>query len=170
MKKFFDQVKPKWIFLTGVLLLYVILFLINPSLGGKAIEKFLSLLMTILPALAIVFGLMIFFNLFFDLKRVAKLLGAKSGIKGWLVSIIAGILSTGPIYAWYPLLSDLQKKGMSNSLIAAFLYNRAVKLPLIPIMIQYFGLPFTLILTFYMVVFSVINGIITGRLVKLKKR
>jgi len=27
-------------------------------------------------------------------------------MKGWLIAILSGILSSGPIYLWYPLLAD----------------------------------------------------------------
>jgi uncharacterized membrane protein YraQ (UPF0718 family) len=71
-----------------------------------------------------------------------------------------GIASSGPIYMWYPLLSDLKEKGMRDSLIAAFLYNRAIKIPLLPMMVHYFGWDFTFALSIYMVLFSVVNGVI----------
>jgi uncharacterized membrane protein YraQ (UPF0718 family) len=82
-------------------------------------------------------------------------------MKGWVFSIVAGILSTGPIYIWYPLLSDLKEKGMRTSFMGTFLYNRSVKLPLLPIMIYYFGFIYTLILTVYIVLTSVIVGYLT---------
>jgi len=47
---------------------------------------------------------------------------------------------------------------MRTGLIAAFLYNRAVKIPLIPLMIFYFGIPFVVILTIYTIVASVVEG------------
>ncbi|MFO7849816.1 MAG: hypothetical protein R6V67_07645 [Spirochaetia bacterium] len=53
----------------------------------------------------------------------------------------AGTLSHGPVFAWYPFLSDLQGKGVSNGKIAAFLFARAVKIPLLAAMVFYFGLP-----------------------------
>lgn len=68
-------------------------------------------------------------------------------MKGWIFSIVAGILSIGPIYVWYPLLSDLREKGMRTSFMGTFLYNCSVKLPLLPIMIYYFESIYTLILT-----------------------
>jgi uncharacterized membrane protein YraQ (UPF0718 family) len=103
-------------------------------------------------------------------KRITKILGAESGIKGYVLSVIFGILSTGPIYMWYPLLSDLREKGVKNSLIVIFLYNRAVKIPLLPMMIYYFGSLFVLVLTIYMIVFSIINGLIVEKLLLTQKK
>jgi hypothetical protein len=49
-------------------------------------------------------------------------------------------------------------------LIATFLYSRAVKLPLLPLMIHYFGFTYTLVLCIYLVIFAVINGILVEKL------
>jgi len=63
----------------------------------------------------------------------------------------------------------LKEKGMKDSFIATFLYNRAVKIPLMPMMIFYFGISFTAILTIYIVIFSIINGFCVDKLL-LEKR
>jgi len=68
------------------------------------------------------------------------------------------VLCHGPIYVWYPLLKDLKEHGMRTGLVAVFLYNRAIKLPLLPIMIFYFGVFFVIILRIYMVVVSIFQG------------
>ena len=74
------------------------------------------------------------------------------------MSAVAGIISTGPIYAWYPLLKDLREKGAGESSIAKFLYNRAVKPFLLPVMIGYFGWLYVVILTILTVLASVVVG------------
>jgi hypothetical protein len=74
----------------------------------------------------------------------------------------------GPVYAWYAVMAELQQKGMRTALIATFLYSRAIKLPLLPLMIYYFGLSYTLVLCSYLLVFSVINGILVERLLPQK--
>ena len=85
-------------------------------------------------------------------------MGGESGIKGWVLAISMGILSHGPIYVWYPLLKDLRDHGMRSGLIAVFLYNRAIKIPLLPVMIFYFGIGFVIILSIYMMIASVVEG------------
>jgi len=74
----------------------------------------------------------------------------------------------GPIYAWYALMAELQQKGMRTAFVATFLYSRAVKIPLLPLMVYYFGLTYTLVLCLYLIVFSVINGIVVERLMPQK--
>ena len=100
---------------------------------------------------------------------LVKWLGKESGIKGWLIAIIGGILSSGPIYMWYPLLSQIKKQGGRDGLIATFLYNRAVKIPLMPLLIYYFGWIYAIVLTFVMIIFSVFQGLIVEKIVEVKK-
>jgi uncharacterized membrane protein YraQ (UPF0718 family) len=157
----------KWIFLGGVLLLYLILSFVSPDLAGKAVAAFFQLLWKIIPVFVFVFFLMFLSNLFLDSQKMVKFIRG-GGIKGWFVSIAGGILSAGPIYMWYPLLAELRKRGLKDSFVVAFLYNRAVKIPLFPMMVYYFGLPFTVILTFYMILFSIINGVLVEKILKVK--
>jgi uncharacterized membrane protein YraQ (UPF0718 family) len=66
------------------------------------------------------------------------------------------------------VLAELRQKGMRDALAAAFLYSRAVKLPLLPLMIHYFGLVYTLILCLYLLVFSILNGIVVEKMIRQK--
>ena len=55
-------------------------------------------------------------------------------------------------------LKQLQEQGMRTGLIAVFLYNRAIKIPLLPLMVYYFGLKFVIVLLFYMIIASLVEG------------
>lgn len=156
-----------WIFLLIVCILYLALIPIDGVSVGEAFSGFLNLLTRILPVLGIVFGILFLMNLFVDNKLVLKYLGEGSKRRGWIISIIGGILSAGPIYLWYPLLQELKEKGMRDALIAAFLYNRAVKIPLLPVMVLYFGVKLVVVLTVLMVLFSIVDGIIVEKFNKL---
>jgi len=114
--------------------------------------------LSMLIPLVLVFVIMLLVNLFLKPAAVAKFLGKGSGIKGILLPAAAGIISTGPIYAWYPLLKDLKEKGAGESSIAIFLYNRAVKPFLLPVMITYFGWLYAVTLIILTVLASVIVG------------
>jgi len=157
-----------WLFLAVVLTGYGISFLLNPESTTEAFTFFRRVMRQVLPVLGLVFLLLFFANLLLAPAKVNKYLGRESGLKGWLASVVAGIFSMGPVYAWYAVMAELQQKGMRTALIATFLYSRAVKLPLLPLMIYYFGLSYTLILCLYLVVFSVISGILIERLLPQK--
>ena len=70
---------------------------------------------------------------------------------------------------WYPLLADLRNKGLNYGLIACFLYNRAIKIPLIPLAIVYFSWQYIVILLVVMVFASIIQGVFLNRLMEVKK-
>lgn len=166
IRKVADKAGYGWLFLFAVVGIYAITGLADPSLLGKAIAGFGDLVLSIVPIVILVFGLLFLSNFILGREKAMKYLGESSGVKGWLISIAGGVLSSGPIYMWYPLLSDLREKGMKDSLIATFLYNRSVKIPLLPMMVYYFGWAFTTVLAVYMILFSVVNGIIVQRFVR----
>jgi len=113
--------------------------------------------------------LLVIVDLFVKPQSISKHLGKESGIKGWIYAIVAGIISTGPIYMWYPLLSDLKKRGAREAYIVTFLYNRAIKPALLPLFIFYFGLKYVIILTVVMIVASVFQGIMVETLLNVNK-
>ncbi len=129
-----------------------------------AMKFFGSLLLKILPILVLIFVLLFVFNFFIKPKQLIKYLGKNSGAKGWLLVTGAGILSSGPIYMWYPLLGDLQEKGMRRGLITTFMYARAVKIPMFPILIAYFGLKYLLLLTITIIIMAVIQGLLSEKI------
>ena len=153
-----------WVFLLLVLVTYGLLSLARPEATTQALTFFMRVMQQVFPVLGLVFALLFIANLILEPEWIKRYLGKGSGIKGWLAAVSGGILSIGPIYAWYTVLSDLQAKGMRTGLIATFLYSRAVKLPLLPLMIHYFGLAYTLVLCLYLVIFAVINGILVEKL------
>lgn len=154
-----------WIFLTVVLVTYGVTALLDFDLTLRAITVFLQLLDKVYPVLVLVFLLIFIIDLLLNPKRVEKYLGRRSGIMGWLTAIVTGILSTGPVYAWYAVLHDLRNKGMRTSLISVVLYNRAIKLPLLPLLVHYFGLAYTVVLAAYLIGFSIIGGLIMEKVI-----
>jgi uncharacterized membrane protein YraQ (UPF0718 family) len=125
-----------------------------------------KIFLNIVFPLCVVFFLMLLLNLFLKPAHIAEFFDKGSTIRGVILTMMAGILAMGPIYAWYPLLKELREKGLRNSLIAMFLGNRAVKPVLLPVMISYFGLTYTLILTFLMILGALVIGYTVGALVK----
>ncbi len=152
-----------WLFLAAVGGLYALVGFFNPSLTAQALSSFESLLIRILPVLLLVFGLLFLASLFLERKWLVRHLGRASGIGGWALTVLCGILSAGPLYAWYPLLGELKEKGVSSALITTFLYSRALKLPLLPLMVHYFGVAYTVALSVCIVVFSVASGLLIKR-------
>ena len=147
-----------FVFLACVVVLYLVLIVINPDNTIKAIKVSGNILVHLIPILVLVILFMGIVNYFFKKKGVAKYLGKESGIKGWFIAAFAGILSHGPIYVWYPLLKDFHQKGMRPALMGVFLYNRAIKIPLLPVLVYYFGIEFAVLLLIWMILASFIEG------------
>ncbi len=161
-----EKVGGSGIFLLSISIIYVILGIIDFGIARDALRVLGGLILRIAPVLALVFGIMFLTNLLFEAGGIVRMLGRGSGLRGWVFAVLGGVISSGPIYMWYPLLGDLKEKGMRDSLIAAFLYNRAIKIPLVPMMVHYFGWSFAVILSLYMVIFSVLNGLVVERLTR----
>ena len=155
----------KWYFLLVVILIYLFLLFFKSDSFVSASLFFLNILKKIIPIFFLVFILMSFTNYFFTPEFISKYF-KRRGIKKWIFVIIGGILSTGAIYMWYPLLSDLKSKGLNLGFIACFLYNRAIKIALLPLMVFYFSLKYVIILSLVMVFVSVIQGILIDRILK----
>ena len=155
-----------FLFPVAVLVVYGILLAITPDRAFLALKSSGNILLNMLMPLGLVFVLMLLLNLFLKPTHIVRFLGKGAGAKGILLPVAAGIISTGPIYVSYPLLKELREKGAGNSPIAIFLYNRAVKPFLLPVMIAYFGWEYVLILTVLTVLGSIPIGYSVSALVK----
>lgn len=165
MKKNKKEDYKKWYFLSSVVIIYGLVSLYAPEKSLPILVSFFKLLGQILPIFLIIYVLMTLTNLYINNDKLRKHLGEDAGIKGWVISILAGIVSMGSIYVWYPLLTDLQQKGVKDKFIVTFLYNRGIKLQWLPVLLIYFGWAYAITLLLVMVVFSVFQGIITEKLI-----
>ncbi len=143
-----------------VVALYGGLFFVNAPGAQLALQKSGSILLKIVPIFAFVIFFTTLLNFFLRPKKIIAHLGKDSGIKGWGWALTGGVLSHGPMYAWYPLIEDLRAHGMRDGLITVFFASRTIKIPLLPMMVDYFGLTFTIVLSFYILVGAVLQGIL----------
>ncbi len=158
--------KPKFngLYLLALVLLgYVLLYMYHPDKTSEALSKSLSTMLHLLPVFLAVIILMGVFTALMSEKRVAKLLGRQSGIKGWAIAIVGGILSHGSSFIWYQMLANLREQNVRDGLLVTFLYTRAIKLPWLPLMISYFGYVFTVLLMFYIIIGALIQGMIVEK-------
>ncbi|MCB2180950.1 MAG: permease [Desulfobulbaceae bacterium] len=151
-------------FIALAFVVYVVVFFFDQQLGLLALQKSGRILLKILPVFAVVILFTAFLNYVLKPKQLVKHLGEESGVKGLCIALISGVLSHGPMYAWYPLIEDLRGHGVKDSLIVVFFYARAIKLPFLPLMIDYFGLIFTLSLSFFILTGALLQGWIVGQL------
>lgn len=152
------KINSSWIFLGVVFSLYLILSFIYPDQTTDAYIYSFELIQTIIPILVLVVVFMFLTNLINE-KKFEKLMKKSPKPLKYLAMVGFGTFSHGPIYAWYPLMKTFHDKGLSYGPIASFLYARGIKLPLIPALIGFFGVKYTIILTVYLFLFAYIQGV-----------
>jgi len=150
--------RGKYFFL-AVVSLYVILLVWDFSSARVAFGNGMQALVKIVPILIVVIVSTAALNAALRPRQIVKHLGEESGYKGWCLALLAGVISHGPMYAWYPMIEELRRHGMRDRLIVTFFYSRAIKLPLLPLMVDYFGLFFTCVLSFYILIGALLQGV-----------
>lgn len=149
-------------FLVIVLVGYGVMLGIYPQKGWEALRNSGAILESLIGIFLLVIVITALVNFFLKPHQFVKHFGDKNSRKGWFLSISSGVLSHGPMYAWYPMLQEMRERGVRDGFIVAFLYARSIKLPLLPLMIDYFGWIFTITLTVYILLGSYVQGKIAG--------
>ena len=141
-----------------VVVLYVLLLCFDSGAAMAALAGSGAVLGRILPIIAGVILFTAALNYFLRPKQVAEHLGKESGFRAWVWALAAGVVSHGPMYIWYPTLEELRAHGMRDGLIVTLFAARVIKLPPLPLMIDYFGLTYTLVLSFYILAGALVQG------------
>ena len=152
------------VFPLSVVVLYIVLFAMTPTRAIRALEATGKIVTQVAAPLCIAFIIMFVLNLFVKPAHISRFLGKGAGAKGVCISALAGVVSTGPIYAWYPLLRDLREKGASQFHVANFLSHRAVKPFLLPVMVYYFGWVFALVFNVLIVIGALLTALVVSGL------
>ncbi len=145
-------------FLYVVIFTYILLLLFDTNNALISLKSFFSILYTLIPIFIFIIILTAFINYFLKPKDIIKHFGENSGKKGIFYALVAGIISHGPMYAWYGLISELREEGVKDELLIIFFYARAIKIPMLPFMIGIFGIHFTILMTLYILFFAIIQG------------
>lgn len=155
MKKFtFKGVK----FLLVVVFIYAFTAFVNAEATLISLKSSLTILYSLIPIFIFIITITALINYFVKPKHIIKHLGEDSGVKGLFYAIISGVLIHGPLYMWYGVIKEIREGGAKEQLLITFLFARAVKLPLLVFMIDLFGLGFTLIMTLFTLIASVVQG------------
>lgn len=145
-------------FLSGVVIIYICLAAFDLQGVLNSISNTLITLGDIWPLFLFIIALTTLINYFLKPHLIKKHLGEESGKKAVFYALIGGIISHGPMYAWYGLLEELRVKGVKDQLLIIFLYSRAIKIPMIPFSISIFGTTFTIIISIYILLFALLQG------------
>jgi uncharacterized membrane protein YraQ (UPF0718 family) len=158
------SIKGSWFFLAAVLVLYLLVFSFSSQQALNAVTIDLRIILQMALPLFIAFIIMVMINLYVGPEKILDLLGKRVGIRGLLFSSLAGIISMGPIYAWYPMLKGLREKGVPIFYLSNFLGNRAIKPFQLPLMISFFGWTYTILFNTLAWILSIIVSYILAQL------
>jgi uncharacterized membrane protein YraQ (UPF0718 family) len=151
-------------FLVFVLLIYLVILLVDLESGILSLRFAFGIFRSVFSAFVFVFVLMVLVNYFVNPLVISRYLSKSSGLKKWFIAVVGGIISTGPIYMWYPMLRELHNRGVGYEFVSVFLYNRALKPAILPLMIFYFGVKFVIVLSLVMIFISIVQGLIFEKL------
>jgi hypothetical protein len=154
IRKLIDKFWIANIFLVVILWILWIITITNPILWKNIFSSFWINLLTVLPVLWIIYLLIFIFNFFIDNDKIKQYFEKWNYCFKLFISVIWWILSAWPVYLWYPLLQKIKKNNLTNWHIASFIYARAIKIPLFPIMILYFWIKYTIIFNMVILLFS----------------
>jgi len=144
--------------LGSVVVFYGAMYTLAPDTALTALKASAKISLALCLPLSLVFSVMFLLNLFVRPAQIAGVFSRNTGMKGMLLSAAAGIISMGPIFAWYPLMKKMREEGAGEGPIAVFLYNRAVKPFLLPVMIAYFGWTYVALVTILTILGSIVLG------------
>jgi len=153
-----------YLFLMVVCAIYFGTFLAKPDRVFASLQFSYNIFIKLIPIMVFVFILMFILNLLIKPQWVKQHVGQGSGLRGYLISLVGGIFSMGPIYLWFEFLKEMQQKGMRTGLIATFIYARSVKPQLLPMMVLYFGWTYTVVLEIYLLLFALLHGWLIARM------
>lgn len=168
-RKILDKYWFNRVFLFIVLFVYFIGFLVNFNWWIAVWKYFLLVFFkSILSVLLVVYFLIFLFNILIDNSSIKNFFNKWNYILKLFFSVIWWILSSWSVYLWYPLLRQIKEKWLTYWHIAAFIYARAIKIPLLVMMVSFFWWKYTLIFNLVIFVFSFLVGIVVDVLLKFK--
>ncbi len=159
------RLKPL-VFLVFLVALYLVLYMALPEKTLAAMKAAGDIALKLVIPLCLVAVVMTLFNVWLKPGHITRVMERCSGCRAGLYAMGAGVISMGPVYAWYPLLRNLRDKGIGNGLIAIFIGGRAIKPVYIPLMVSIFGWPYVFFLTLFTFAGAMIAGYLVGLLVK----
>lgn len=155
------------LFLTGVILVYIFLFISLPDKGMNSFNNslyYVKEMLTIMPVILLLTSLI---EAWVPKKTIENALGEGSSAKGYVFSFLLGSFSVGPIYAAFPVCKMLIKKGASLANIIIILSAWAViKIPMLANESKFLGPKFMAVRWVLTTISILLMAIITSKVVK----
>ena len=136
----------KMLLIGGYLLFLVASFLWGFAPGMKIGRNFLSFSIEMLKILPCAFVLIGLFEVWVKKETVEKHLGAESGLRGYLWSVLLAGTTVGGLYVAFPVAYSLHRKGARLSVIFSYIAAAAIcRIPMTIFEASFLGIKFSII-------------------------
>ncbi|NLO41006.1 MAG: permease [Ruminiclostridium sp.] len=155
------------LFLVIIALAYIIMFIINPTLGIASVKNSGYYIKEMLMIMPVIFILTALLDMWVPKEKILRYLGKEAKAKGVFLSFVVGSISAGPIYAAFPMCVMLHKKGASIRNIIIILSSWAViKVPMLLNEAKFLGPQFMAVRWVLTVIAIIIFSWIGAKIVK----
>ncbi|OHB33764.1 MAG: hypothetical protein A2X84_03130 [Desulfuromonadaceae bacterium GWC2_58_13] len=152
------SLRAQWLPLI-TLLLYGWAFRASPGQAGEALAIAAKTFGSVALLIVAVMGLVGLTQVWISRDAVARLLGREAGFKALLLSALCGTVLIGPAYLIFPLLMSIHRQGARWAVIVTLLTAYAVKIPMIPLEIEFLGWDFSLARSLLTILFAIPCGL-----------
>ncbi len=128
-----------------VFFLYCWAWTVDADRALAALVSGMTLLSSVSLLIVAIFALVGLIQTWIGSDLIASVLGRKAGIRGLLIAVGCGAILIGPAYVIFPLLMSLRKLGARWAVVTIVLAAYALKPQMLPIEIEFLGLPFALV-------------------------
>ena len=156
--KFRRLLREHWLPL-GTVFLYGWAALAAPERALQALLIGLRTFGSVALLIVAVMGLVGLTQVWISREAVGRLLGHEAGFKALLIAAFAGTLLIGPAYLIFPLLMSIHRQGARWAVIATVLSAYALKLPMIPLEIEFLGWSFSMGRSLLTILFAIPCGL-----------
>jgi len=153
-----DKIGGNFLFLIIMILLFSIIIFFDRAKWLHILSLFWNNFFITDQALIFVYVLIFVFNILFSSEKINHFFTKGNYFHKLTFSVFWWLFSSWPPYLWFPFLKTIKEKNFSEGHIAAFLYARSVKIPLLLLMIQFFWWQFTLVFNSVLFLFSFLIG------------
>lgn len=134
----------KYGLLIGIIITHVIITIFAPQIGVKSFtfttKSLINFLFMIIP-IFIIIGLL---DVWIEKEKMVKVMGLRSGVKGFFIALLLGVITAVPLYALLPLAGLLLKKGSRIFNVLIFICSSAsIRIPLLLFEVSSLGWKFT---------------------------
>ena len=155
------------LFFVIVVLAYIIIFIMNPTMGTDSIKNSGFYIKEMLKIMPVIFVLTALLDMWDPKEKIMRYLGNEAKAKGVFLSFVVGSISAGPIYAAFPMCVMLHKKGASIRNIVIILSSWAViKVPMLLNEAKFLGLKFMAIRWLLTVIAIIVFSWISAKIIK----